>query len=55
MSSKVEGYQSSGSLLLVRAVKTAASPEWPAQEGGMEEAENRQMRHAIVMKRINWI
>lgn len=52
---KGAGYQSSGSLLLVRAVRTAASPEWPAQERGMEEAENRQMRHIMVLKKINWM
>lgn len=47
MRSKGKGYQSSGSLLLVRAVRTAASPEWPAQEREMEEAENRQMSHVL--------
>lgn len=43
MRSKVKGYQSSGSLLLVRPVKTEASPEWPVQKTRVEEAENRQM------------
>lgn len=28
-----ESYLNSGSLLLVRAVRTAASPVWPEQEG----------------------
>lgn len=51
---KVKGYQSSGSLLWARAVRTAASPVWPAQERGMEEAQNRQMRHAMALKTINW-
>lgn len=49
--SKVKGYQSSGSLLLASAVRTAACPVWPERDGGGTE----QMRHAMAPKRINWI
>jgi len=47
----VKGYQSSGSLLLASAVRTAACPVWPERDGGGTE----QMRHAMAPKRINWI
>lgn len=36
-------YQNSGSLLLVRVVRTTASPEQPAKERGREDAQQRKM------------
>lgn len=51
----MKGYQSSGSLPLARAVRTAACQVWPEQERGTGEGQNRQVRHAMAPKRTNWI
>lgn len=51
---RLKVYQSSGSLRWARAVRTAASPVWPAQERGMEKVERRGMRHAMVLRWTDW-
>lgn len=51
--SKSEVYLSNGSLLSAKAVRTAASPVWPAQERRAEKRENRQT--AEVSRIFKWI